>query len=270
MGSRRAIVPNLVRACLGALLVLAVAAPAAVAGEYSVGTCEADKTNYSARAFEPFATRGMKIRLACGRYGDGTRGMITSNVIRAGTVRPGALSQLSITAPPGTAMTKLIWVGEKHRADKRYALRIWAEVPGLRQGLTLVACRANVPCPREKRPVMRMMSVQQHEPKTFNLPGATRIIQRVKCVGRKGAAWCSSSGKNSLETLEATVAVSDVSPPLLQRGLAHARGECLKRHTTRAGRVGRREPTAQLRRQRQRRRAEGRCDRWRPAAVSRR
>jgi hypothetical protein len=45
MGSRRAIVPNLVRACLGALLALAVAAPAAVAGEYSVGTCEADKTN---------------------------------------------------------------------------------------------------------------------------------------------------------------------------------------------------------------------------------
>ena len=212
MGSRRTIVLNLVRAWVGALLVLGFCAADAVAGQYSVGTCEADKTNYSARAFEPFATRGMKIRLACDPHGQGKRGMITSNVVRAGRVNPGALAQLSIAAPPGTALTQFTWAGELHRSDKRYALRIWAEVPGVQTGIPLVVCRANTVC-RRKRKTRVLSSVPQHQPRTFSLPGATRIIQRVKCVGRKGAAWCSASGNNSVETLEATVAISDVSPP---------------------------------------------------------
>ena len=82
--------------------VLATLPPeAAVAGEYAVGNCGADQLNFSTRAFNDFATRGMKIRRACDPEGPGLRGLITSNVVRGGQVPRGAVALATMTAPAG-------------------------------------------------------------------------------------------------------------------------------------------------------------------------
>jgi hypothetical protein len=46
-------------------VLMATTSDAAVAGEYSVAACQADPLGFSTRAFDDFATRGMKTRRAC-------------------------------------------------------------------------------------------------------------------------------------------------------------------------------------------------------------
>ncbi len=54
-----------------AALIIAVAARPAHAGEFVVGNCQADPLSFGTRAFEDFATRGMKITRACNPEGSG-------------------------------------------------------------------------------------------------------------------------------------------------------------------------------------------------------
>jgi hypothetical protein len=48
-----------------------LSAERAAAGEFAVANCQADPLNLSNRAFDDFATRGMKIRRACDPEGPG-------------------------------------------------------------------------------------------------------------------------------------------------------------------------------------------------------
>src|SRR5215207_6862151 len=84
----------LASACVAALV--AVSAEGAPAGEFSVANCQADPLNFSTRAFDDFATRGMKIRRACNPEGPGLRGLITANVVRGGQVPRGAVALATI------------------------------------------------------------------------------------------------------------------------------------------------------------------------------
>ena len=103
----------------------------AVAGEFSVANCQADPLNYSTRAFEDFATRGMKIKRACDPEGPGLRGLITSNVVRRGRVPRGAVALATISAPAGTRFTSFRWAGSARRRDCRYALQLFADGPDI-------------------------------------------------------------------------------------------------------------------------------------------
>jgi hypothetical protein len=56
--------------------------------------------------------------------------LITANVVQAGSVPRGAASIATINAPAGTTLTTLRWAGTARRRDCRYALQIYADVPG--------------------------------------------------------------------------------------------------------------------------------------------
>jgi hypothetical protein len=189
--------------------ILATLAPeAAQAGEFSVGNCGADRLNFSTRAFDDFATRGMKIRRACDPEGPGLRGLITSNVVRGDKVPRGAVALATMTAPAGTRFTKFRWAGTLRRRDCRYALQLWAEAPDI-QPIPIKNVRANQHCPRPA-----LAQAAAYRSRTFNVSGATRIVQRVICMGDQERKSCSARTSNYVRTFEAEVGIADVSPPV--------------------------------------------------------
>ena len=193
----------------GALVAIAAAVspdPAA-AGEFAVGSCKADQLNYSTRAFQELATRGMSIRRACDPEGPGLRGLITRNVIRKGRVPRNSLALVVIEAPPGTRFTRFRWAGELRRTDCRYALQMWADAPDLGR-IPIKNVRANQGCPRPRR-----VQSSGYTSENFVVTNATRIVQRVICIGRDRREFCSARGSNYILTDEAEVGIADVLPP---------------------------------------------------------
>jgi hypothetical protein len=220
MRSRRVVRRSVVAGVVVAVA-LTAAADASLASTYKVGNCWADKQNFNTRAFESFATRGMKIRRACDTQIPGPNGLITSNVMRAGKVERGALSLVAMAAPPGTQIVHLTWAGWGKRADCRYALQIWAEDANGRKIKTLKSRRANTGCPRKGRAQLlvspgqvptKLRQLHGNPPEHFDLPGATRVVQRVLCVGRKGSG-CSASRENFINTTHAEFTLQDLAPP---------------------------------------------------------
>src|SRR5215210_5043247 len=179
-------------AAAGGLCVLVVALSAAVAtaGEYKVASCQADRANFSTTAFNDFATRGMTIRRACNPEGPGIRGLVTANSTRRGTVPRGSVAMVAISAPGGTRFTTLRWAGSARRRDCRYALQLYAEGPGIKP-IPMKNVRANRHCPRRTR-----AQAAGYRSRTFNISGATRVVQRVICVGGDGRKSCSARGTN--------------------------------------------------------------------------
>src|SRR5829696_1047477 len=229
-----------VRRCLagGAItaLVVALAADAAVAGEYTVGNCRSDKLNFNTRAFDTFLKGRMKVRRACNPVGSGLRALITQNVVSRGKVPRGAVAGVLMTAPPGTQFTSFRWGGKLRRADCRYAIQLWAEDPNDSQvRFPIRNLRANRNC-SNRRPARRPIrsdvpqrladggpSPETYWPETrqvagygareYRIPGATRIVQRVICLGDDEHKECSSRGVNYQSTYEAQARIEDVTPP---------------------------------------------------------
>ena len=203
-------IPSLTRCAIPGvllLLVLLVGPGVAAAGEYSVAACQADPLGYSTRAFDDFATRGMKIRRACDPEGPGLRGLITSNVVRRGRVQRGSVAMVAISAPAGTRFTSFRWAGTARRRDCRYALQLYADAPDI-DPVAIKNVRANRRCPRPAR-----AQAAGYRSRTFNVMGATRIVQRVICVGGHGRKFCSARSRNFLRTYEAEVRIADVVAP---------------------------------------------------------
>jgi hypothetical protein len=150
----------------------------------------------------------MKWRRACNPLGPGLRGLVTANVPDTGRVPRGAQSGFVLSAPPGTTISRLRWSGVAHRRDCRYALQLYAERPGA-SPVSIKNVRANRHCPnpevaqKSSRPRLR----------AFDLGGATRIIQRVVCVGTPSREYCSARGQNYIGTLAAEATVVDGSAP---------------------------------------------------------
>jgi hypothetical protein len=187
---------------IGAML-LAAFAPNASAGVFVVASCQADRLNYSTRAFTHFATQRMMIKRACNPQGPGMRGLVTANVVHAGRVKRGSIALVSIAAPPGTRMTTFSWTGTMRRRDCRYALEMWADAPDM-QPITIKNVRANRRCPSPGR-----AQAAYDPPKDYNVAGATRIVQRIVCVGRHRGDWCSGRGRNYIRTYKASVGIVD-------------------------------------------------------------
>jgi hypothetical protein len=196
-------------AILFAALLLTVALPRpAGAGEYTISICQADEAGYVSAAFEEFATRGMKWRRACDPTGPGLRGLVTANVARAGQVEKGAQSGFVLEAPPGTAFSRLRWSGQAWRRDCRYALQLYAERPSAAP-VSIKNVRANSRCPR---PDVAQASSWPRL-RAYDLGGATRIVQRVVCVGAPKHQFCSARGQNFIRTFAAEATVVDGTAP---------------------------------------------------------
>ena len=196
---------------IAAVIVVAVglAAPRpASAGEYTIHACQADEAGYVSAAFENFATRGMKWRRACDPRGDGLRGLVTANVPRAGRVEKEAQSGFILDAPPGTSFSRFRWSGQAQRRDCRYALQLYALRPD-GSPISMKNVRANRGCPR---PGLAQSSGAPF-PRAYDLDGATRIVQRVVCMGSPKHQFCSARGQNFIRTFSAEATVVDGSAP---------------------------------------------------------
>lgn len=194
---------------LGVLLLApAVALPdIASAGQFTVASCQADRLGFTTTAFSDFATRGMRIRRACNPEGPGVRGLVTTNIARPGSVPRGSVALVSVSAPTGTTFTTFRWAGTARRTDCRFALQLYAAGPGI-QPVPIKNVRANQNCPRSPR-----AQAAGYRLRTFNVAGATRIVQRVICMGGNGFKSCSTAGDNYLRTYQAEVGVTDNQPP---------------------------------------------------------
>lgn len=190
-----------------AVLVVLVASGPARAGEFEVASCQADRLNYGTQAFGDFATRGMKIRRACNPEGTGIRGLVTSNVIRRARIDKGSTAAATIKAPPGTTFTTFRWAGSARRVDCRYSLQLYADVPG-RKAIPIKNVRANQGCPPS-----RHSQASAYRLRTFNVRGATSIVQRIVCSGGDGRSTCSASAANYIRTYQAKVTIADQAGP---------------------------------------------------------
>ena len=192
-----------------ATLALGLAAPRqAAAGEYTIYACQADEAGYVSAAFENFATRGMKWRRACDPRGKGLRGLVTANVPRSGRVEKGAQSGFILDAPPGTSFSHFRWSGQAWRRDCRYALQLFAQRPD-GAAIPMKNVRANRGCPR---PGTAQKSGAPF-PRAYDLGGATRIVQRVVCMGSAKHHFCSAQGRNYIRTFSAEATVVDGTAP---------------------------------------------------------
>jgi hypothetical protein len=188
--------------------VLLLGPPRAAANEFPINACQADRADFSTRAFEDYANRGMMWKRACAPEGRGLRGLVTANVVRAGRVERGARSYFILRAPEGTHFSNLVWSGETRRRDCRYALQLWAGRPNARP----VAIRnlvANHDCPAPLAP----QAFGWPTARTYNIEGATKIVQRVLCVGSRKRPYCSARSLNYIRTFRAQATVVDTSAP---------------------------------------------------------
>src|SRR5829696_4784613 len=192
----------------GLSVLLAAFLPAgAAAGQFTVASCQADRVNFSTTAFTDFATRGMTIRRACNPEGPGIRGLVTANATRRGTVPRGSVAMVAIAAPTGTRFTTFRWAGSARRTDCRYALQLYAEGPDIKP-VPIKNVRANQRCPRQPR-----AQAAGYRSRTFDVTGATRIVQRVICAGGNGRKSCSARRANYIRTYQAEVGVLDGQLP---------------------------------------------------------
>ncbi|MBS1885663.1 MAG: hypothetical protein JSU06_00575 [Actinobacteria bacterium] len=192
---------------LVALLTSAAGPPPARAGQFTIATCQANG-DYSSGAFADFATRGMKWRRACNPLGPGLRGLVTANVPGEGHVAVESQSAFVLEAPPETTFSSLDWSGYAHRRDCRYALQLYAVRPDGSVD-TIKNVKANHSCPKVKM----AQASSWPRPTAYQLGGASRIVQRVVCMGAPSADYCSAKGQNYLQTFTAEVTVVDETPP---------------------------------------------------------
>ncbi len=128
MRTRRTLRLWLLTAALVAATLAAAPIARAANGQYEVANCKSDLLNFSTDALTPHATFGMRWRSACNTAGAGRRGLVLSNIPRAGKVKYGSYSAMVMLAPPGTQFESIIYGGFQHRPDCRYAVDVWAQI----------------------------------------------------------------------------------------------------------------------------------------------
>src|SRR3954447_4855821 len=193
---------------LAATVVAAGTPPAAGANAYAINACQAARAEFSTRAFENFANRGMMWRRACNPIGPGLRGLITANVTRAGRVQRGSRAYFVLSAPPGTHFKRLTWSGAARRDDCRYALQVWASRPS-GSAVLIKNVRANRGCPNHGEG----QTAGWPSARVYDIDGATKIFQRVLCVASSTKPYCSAHSVNYIRTFKARATVVDTSPP---------------------------------------------------------
>jgi hypothetical protein len=149
----------------------------------------------------------MNIRRACNPEGPGIRGLVTANTLRKTAVPRGSVAMAAIAAPAGTTVTTFRWAGSVRRSDCRYALQIYAEVPNAAP-VPIKNVRANQHCAHPGN-----AQAAGYRSRAYNVTGATRIVQRVICMGGDGRKSCSGRQLNYVRTYKAVVDVADGQAP---------------------------------------------------------
>ncbi|MDQ3871511.1 MAG: hypothetical protein M3301_07860 [Chloroflexota bacterium] len=193
------------------VVIALVGAGGALAGTYTVRACGSDRGNWSTQAFGEFGTRGTLIKRACNPTGPGQRGLVTASVRRPGRVARGARAFVSVAAPAGARFLRYQWAGDADRADCGYALQLYAEGPAL-SPQSIYKAPAGRRCRSHSQPLRVTLRGPQIK-RDAKIPGATRIVQRIVCVGSPKRPSCSSRGANYISTFGAEITVYDVSPP---------------------------------------------------------
>src|SRR4051812_43871842 len=183
-------------------------APPGQANEFPINACQADRAEFSTRAFENFANRGMMWRRACDPIGPGLRGLVTANVVRAGRGQRGARAYFALSAPAGTHFTRLTWSGDARGDDCRYALQLWASRPD-GSAVAVKNVRANRRCPDHGHGQTAGWPAAH----VYDISGTTKIFQRVLCVASSKKPYCSAHSVNYIRTFKARATVVDTSPP---------------------------------------------------------
>src|SRR5215217_1814652 len=165
-------------AAVAAVALARLAVTPAIANEFTINACQADRSEFSTRAFEDFANRGMMWRRACNPQGPGLRGLVTANVVRAGRVVRGSRSYFVMRAPEGTHFARFTWSGQARRHDCRYALQLWADRPD-GSSVAIKNVRANRGCPNQGK----TQAAGWPTARSYDIGGATKVVQRVLCVG---------------------------------------------------------------------------------------
>jgi hypothetical protein len=191
------------------------AAPAG-AGTFEINVCGADFQNerHSTQAFGSYANRGMRWKRGCAPVGKGTRGMISGNVKRSGRVKRNAQSGFVLEAPPATRFVHLKWSGDGRRPDCRYSLELYGWRPD-GPPASLENVRANRNCSWDGFR-SREHTTADGRPRYKNYPeivGATKLIQRAVCKGKRRKPFCSARAYNWIGTFAAKVTVGDPTLP---------------------------------------------------------
>src|SRR3712207_6310962 len=188
--------PHHLRLALVVATLLVVVVPGrASAAEFAINACQADRTQFSTQAFEDFAHRGMMWKRACNPEGPGLRGLVTANVVRGGRVRKGSRAYFMLRAPDGTRFSRFTWSGQARRRDCRYALQLWASRPDAAP-VAIKNVRANRGCPNPPD----FQTAGWPTARTYDVAGATAIVQRVLCVGSRKTPYCSARSLNFIRT----------------------------------------------------------------------
>lgn len=193
-----------------ALVALALLGPGgAVAGEYTVRSCDAAPPTYSTSGWGAQAGSVNTYRLCPSPSGStpNGRGMVTRAVGR--TFSAGEYSRLWFHAPPGTTITRLDWSGRWARNTPSWAVEIRA------QGGTSDSRLVGVPA----QPGAQGYQTSSESPAPYPIwtpPGTTRLLQNTQC----GAGHCNTGG--TFHTYYAAVTLNDHSPPAVSlAGIAH-------------------------------------------------
>ena len=192
-----------------AVLVAGCFAPRpAEAGTYPVVACLADSSKFRTHAFSDYATRGMRIRRACGSRVRRSRGIFAGNVVRRGSVPRNSRALMTLRAPAGMRFSSLNWTGSARRSDCRYEIEMAAIGPGVAERLTKVV--AGKKCPKRGR--AQVAGRRQRGDGPRNIRGADRIVLRTICKAKRGTR-CSSRRANYASFGVVSATVEDVEPP---------------------------------------------------------
>lgn len=191
------------------IAMLLISAASAWGGTFTVGSCQAAPADYSTRAFDWFSNRGMSVLRACDPEGQGPRGLITRNLVRGNRVPRGALALATMTAPAGTQFGGFRWAGVARRPNCAYTVELYAEGPGVRLPI-FKPLLANRRCNEQSRVSGKASYTTQG---VVDIAGATRIVQRVICVGTRQRRSCSAHRNNYVQTFKARVTITDTSGP---------------------------------------------------------
>ena len=110
--------------------------------------------------------------------------------------------------PLGHLVLAAALVRDAHRRDCRYALQLYALRPD-GSSVAIKNVRANHHCPG----AAHAQASSWPRPRSYDLGGATRIVQRVVCVGASSHQFCSARGLNYFQTFTAEATVSDFLGP---------------------------------------------------------
>jgi hypothetical protein len=111
-------------------------------------------------------------------------------------------------APEGTRFSRFTWSGQARRHDCRYALQLWADRPD-GSSVAIKNVKANRGCPNQGK----TQAAGWPRPETYDIAGATKVVQRVLCVGSDKTPYCSARNLNYIRTFTAAATVVDTSPP---------------------------------------------------------